>query len=69
MLQDLGDDHAVSVVVEENLGQTGQTDVEAGIEHVVGNVHQTAQEGQTKAVERVEELTEIPKYQKKPPQD
>ena len=26
-------------------------------------------EGQTKAVERVEELTEIPKYQKKPPQD
>lgn len=26
-------------------------------------------EGQTKAVERVEELTEIPKYKKKPPQD
>ena len=26
-------------------------------------------EGQTKAVERVEELTEIPKYQKKPHQD
>ena len=26
-------------------------------------------EGQAKAVERVEELTEIPKYQKKPPQD
>lgn len=25
--------------------------------------------GQAKAVERVEELTEIPKYQKKPPQD
>lgn len=26
-------------------------------------------EGQTKAVERVEELTEIPKYKKDPPQD
>ena len=26
-------------------------------------------EGQRKAVERVEELTEIPKYQKNPPQD
>lgn len=26
-------------------------------------------EGQSKAVERVEELTEIPKYQKEPPQD
>lgn len=26
-------------------------------------------DGQQKAVERVEELTEIPKYQKKPPQD
>lgn len=26
-------------------------------------------EGQAKAVERVEELTEIPKYQKEPPQD
>ena len=30
---------------------------------------QLNEEGQTKAVERVEELTEIPKYQKKPPQD
>ncbi len=26
-------------------------------------------EGQTKAIERVEELTEIPKYKKEPPQD
>lgn len=30
---------------------------------------QLNEEGQAKAVERVEELTEIPKYQKKPPQD
>lgn len=34
-----------------------------------GFFDQLNEEGQAKAVERVEELTEIPKYQKKPPQD
>lgn len=37
--------------------------------HLLTFFDQLNEEGQAKAVERVEELTEIPKYQKKPPQD
>ena len=38
-------------------------------QHLLTAFSQLNEEGQAKAVERVEELTEIPKYQKKPPQD
>lgn len=37
--------------------------------HLINAFFQLNDEGQIKAVERVEELTEIPKYQKEPPQD
>lgn len=37
--------------------------------HIIQEFSKLNHEGQAKAVERVEELTEIPKYQKKPPQD
>ena len=42
---------------------------DASKQHLLTAFDQLNEEGQTKAVERVEELTEIPKYQKKPPQD
>ena len=50
------------------------SDVLAGMfiapeEHLLTAFYRLNPEGQAKAVERVEELTEIPKYQKKPPQD
>ena len=36
---------------------------------LIGLFSKLNDEGQTKAVERIEELTEIPKYKKEPPQD
>lgn len=47
-------------------GKFSPTDTEARLLQVFNKLNP---DGQQKAVERVEELTEIPKYQKKPPQD
>ncbi len=39
------------------------------IDQIVNSLAKLNDEGQQKAVERVDELTEIPKYKKDPPQD
>ena len=43
--------------------------ITAAMERLEGYMSMLNDDGQQKAVERVEELTEIPKYQRQPPQD
>ena len=47
---DLRHHHAVAVVVEVDLGHTGQGKIKAGAEYVVGDVHNAAEDGQTRTV-------------------
>ena len=50
MAGDLGHHQAVAVVVEVDLGDAGEGEVKAGAEHVVGDVHDAAEDGQTRTI-------------------
>ena len=50
MAGNLGHHHTITVVVEIDLGDAGEGEIEAGAEHVVGDVHNAAENGQTRAV-------------------
>jgi len=64
----------IGMTIQEFLWKDFQNTVSTPYSQALNRLLQTAfdqlnDEGQQKALERVEELTEIPKYQKEPPQD
>ena len=50
MAGDLGYHHAVAVVVEIDLGDTGQGKIEPRAEYIIGDVHNAAEDGQARTV-------------------
>ena len=50
MAGDLGNNQAVTVVMEIDFGDTGQGKIEAGAEYIIGDVHDAAEDGETGTV-------------------